>query len=165
MNAHRAVVLALCLAACATQSTSTPAAVAPPNAAAANPRPAEPEPPATPTPPAAPTPVAATTPPAAPKQPHVYWAVRMLPGPAWVAGKPADEQPGIDAHVENLEKLNGRGLVFAAGPFIDGAGGMTVLRVKSAKEAQAIADDDPCVKSGVLKPEVHPWLCVFRSGD
>ena len=48
------------------------------------------------------------------------------------------------------------------GPFLDGEGGMAVLEVSSAEEAQKLAKEDPGVVSGVLDPEIHPWLTVFE---
>ena len=167
MTARRAlatIVVALALAACATQSTPTTDAAPPAEVVAVEPA-AKIDPPQAPAPAAtdaATTPPA--TPPAAPK-PRVYWAVRMVPGPKWVAGKPANEQPGIEAHIENMAAWNERGLMYMGGPFLDGTGGMAVLRVKSAAEAKALIDDDPCVRSGLLVPEIHPWLCVYRTGD
>ncbi len=157
MTASRAaavLVLAFALAACATSAPPQDAPPTPaPDAVAAEPA-AKTDTPPTPAP----------TPAVAPK-PRVYWAVRMLPGPKWVAGKPPNEQPGIDEHVDNMEKWNERGLLFVGGPYLDGTGGMAVLRVKTAKEAKDLADADPGVRSGLLVPEIHPWLCVFRTGD
>jgi uncharacterized protein YciI len=167
MTAPRAaavLAVALALAACATQPpATTSAAPTPPQAAAI--APAAPTPDVAPPPAVAPTTEVVPTTNPAPKPPHVYWAVRLAPGPKWIAGKPADDQPGIEEHVANLGKWNERGLVYLGGPFLDGTGGMTVLRAKNAKEAKALVDEDPCVRSGLLVPEIHPWLCVYRTGD
>jgi uncharacterized protein YciI len=59
----------------------------------------------------------------------------------------------------DLEK---RGTLFASGPLTDGDGnftgdGLTIIRAKSHKAAQSIADGDPFVRAEMRKAEVKRW--------
>jgi uncharacterized protein YciI len=93
------------------------------------------------------------------------FAVRHTPGPKWVAGTAPNAQPGIEEHIEYVRTLHEHGIVFGAGPFLDGAGGMTVLRAASMDEARAAVEADPAVRRGLLVAEIHPWRLVFEGGS
>ena len=97
------------------------------------------------------------------RPPETLYAVRFLPGPKWVADKGPMEQPGIGEHAANMGALLQRKVLWCGGPFLDGAGGLAVFRAASLEEATRIASEDPAVASGLLVPEVHPWLLVMRS--
>jgi uncharacterized protein YciI len=98
---------------------------------------------------------------ATPAPPETIVVVRFAPGPAWVAGKPAHEQPGIGAHVENMKAWAKEGRLRIGGPFLDSTGGMALLDKTSVDEAKALAAADPGVVSGLLVAEVHPWLVAM----
>jgi uncharacterized protein YndB with AHSA1/START domain/uncharacterized protein YciI len=97
---------------------------------------------------------------AAPAGPAAWQVLLHSPGPAWRQGTPQGEQPGIEQHYEFVRGLLERGLVVAAGPFLDGNGeGMTVARFGSLQEAwRAATADDPSVVAGLLAVRVRPWL-------
>jgi uncharacterized protein YciI len=99
------------------------------------------------------------------KGPETVFAVRFLPGPKWIAGKGANEQPGIMQHVQNLGALQSEHKLVLGGPFLDSSGGLAVVRAASLDEAKKLAGSDPCVASGVLVPEVHPWLLAYGMED
>jgi uncharacterized protein YciI len=99
------------------------------------------------------------------RPPETLFAVRFLPGPKWVAGKGPMEQPGIGAHAANMAALQERRVLWCGGPFLDGAGGLAVFRAASLAEAKQVASEDPAVTSGLLVPEVHPWLLVMTPED
>ena len=98
-------------------------------------------------------------------KPTVVFAVRFLPGAKWIAGKPANEQPGIDDHVRNLGQWHDRELLYCGGPFLDGTGGLSVLRVSSLEKANALVAEDPAVRAGLLVSEIHPWLLAFERSE
>jgi uncharacterized protein YciI len=81
------------------------------------------------------------------------------PGPAWLQGKPASEQP-LKEHGKYMLSLFEKGSLKFAGPFTDDKGGAVVLEVASEAEAQALVAEDPAVKSGVFLHEIHPWQLV-----
>jgi uncharacterized protein YciI len=95
------------------------------------------------------------------EKPEMLYAVRLLPGPKWVAGKSAFEQPGIQDHIAYMEKLQAEGRMRFGGPFLDGMGGQCAITAESTDDAKAVASADPAVAAGLLVPEVHPWLLVM----
>ncbi len=93
--------------------------------------------------------------------PPVYFVVSHTPGPAWKAGLPFRQQPGIMEHVRYYQVLHDGGRVIMGGPFLDDSGGMMVLAVGSEDDARRMAGDDPAVRSGLLTVVVHPWMASF----
>ena len=64
------------------------------------------------------------------------------------------------AHQYDLER---RGIMFAAGPFVDEAGkpmgpGMIIIRANSEAEARAIADADPYHRGGFRSYRLQRWM-------
>ena len=82
------------------------------------------------------------------------FALLYRPGPRWLRGEPLDRQP-LAAHWAYLEGLARAGRVAVAGPFLDAAAGLAVLRVADAEAAAAVLADDPAVRDGVLVGEVR----------
>ena len=101
--------------------------------------------------------------PAPAAQPQIVYAVRYLPGPKWLAGKPPQQQPGIERHIGHMQGWDEKKILVCGGPFLDGAGGLSVLRAASLEEAETLAKEDPSVAAGLLVPEVHPWLLAADS--
>lgn len=71
----------------------------------------------------------------------------------------------LPAHLEYMIALEKRGLVFASGPLSDGLGppsgqGLTVLRVKDAAEARALAEADPFFVNGLRSFELKEWTVM-----
>jgi uncharacterized protein YciI len=139
-NAGIVVVCALLAAACASSKPAEQPAVSAPLPAPA-PEPAQAQAPDAP--------------------PETVYALRFHPGPKWVAGQPPFGQPGIGEHVKNLGAWSAAGKLMFGGPFLDSSGGMAVLRVASMDEAKKLAESDPCVVSGLMTTEIHPWLLAF----
>ena len=71
-------------------------------------------------------------------------------------------EPIIRAHCAHLEDLEDEGVLELAGPFLDGRGGMLVLRVSDEATARAIAERDPFVKAGVRKLDLAPLAVSCR---
>jgi uncharacterized protein YciI len=103
--------------------------------------------------------------PAERKGPPTIYAVRFNTGPKWVAGKSPFEQPGIREHIANMNAWAEKKVMWFGGPFLDGTGGLCGIRAKDLEEAKKLADDDPCVKSGLFVPEVHPWMLACAPKD
>jgi uncharacterized protein len=62
-------------------------------------------------------------------------------------------------HLWHLRKLMDAGKIVAAGPVSNNSDirGIMVLQTETLQEARAIANQDPMVKAGRLKVELHPW--------
>ena len=66
-------------------------------------------------------------------------------------------EPLIRRHVAFLKTLEARGELDLAGPFVDGEGGMLVLKVEYPEQAEEIVGRDPFVLEGVARPEIRAW--------
>lgn len=88
------------------------------------------------------------------------------PGPGWLEGRPAVEQPGIHLHLDTLQRWAAEGRLVLGGPHLDGAGGgMAVVAFASEAEALAAALADPAVAAGLVVPAVRPWLPGIAAVD
>jgi uncharacterized protein YciI len=82
------------------------------------------------------------------------------PGPNWIVGRPAVEQPGVRQHVMHYRRWLAAGKLNMGGPHVDATGGGMMVPVAgvSADEARAFASEDPAVADGTLLYDVRPWL-------
>lgn len=76
--------------------------------------------------------------------------------------KTGDRRKIFPKHIEYQLKIEKAGILFAAGPFVDGKGkpqgpGMIVVRAKNMVEAKKIADADPFHKQGYRKYRIQAW--------
>jgi len=79
--------------------------------------------------------------------------------PAENAGKRGDF---FADHLAFVNGLEGKGVLFAAGPLVDESdtptgSGMIVVRAGSVAEAEAIAAEDPFHRNNVRQFTVQPW--------
>ena len=88
-----------------------------------------------------------------------YAIVVWHPGPNWLPDRTVFDQP-LDEHVAYLEGLAARGIVFAAGPFTEGGGGMTLLRLDDPEVAQRLIADDPAVQAGIITGQLRTWSTI-----
>ncbi len=76
------------------------------------------------------------------------------------AGATTTEPPKLLLdHLWHLRRQLDAGKMVAAGPFSGNSNlrGVMVLQTATLEEAKAIADQDPMVKAGRFKVELHPW--------
>ncbi len=70
----------------------------------------------------------------------------------------------LEAHLKFQSELEGKGIMFGAGPFPDDreekweGEGMVIIRANSMEEARSIADQDPMHKSGARSYRIRKWL-------
>jgi uncharacterized protein len=64
-----------------------------------------------------------------------------------------------EGHMANITKMADMKKLAIAGPFLDDGfwRGIFILDVATAEEAKQLIDNDPAVKAGRLKYEIHPW--------
>lgn len=61
------------------------------------------------------------------------------------------------AHLKYADDLYKAGRVLAAGPFVDGKGGLVIYECETDEEANQLAHNDPIVTSGARTVEVRAW--------
>src|SRR5215470_11146284 len=71
----------------------------------------------------------------------------------------------VDLHAIHLAELDDCGKLVMAGPIVERAGGLIVLRTGSAAEAMAIAEEDPLVRGAYQTYELATWLMSNRQND
>lgn len=90
------------------------------------------------------------------------FALLLSPGAAWKPGRPFAEQ-GLRPHFDYWMALFRAGRIATAGPLgVDR--GLVILLAPSLAEAQAIADADPAIVSGIFVGEVQPYAPPMISG-
>lgn len=94
-----------------------------------------------------------------PAEMTTYWWTFLVSGDNKPPLAKEEAQKMQAVHIANLERLGKEGKAVAAGPFGDRTAfrGIVVLTVKTRAEAEAEFNDDPFVKAGYLKPEIHQW--------
>jgi uncharacterized protein len=81
---------------------------------------------------------------------------------------PEKLKPLLATHLDYMIDLEKRGLLFASGPLTDVGGapsghGLTILRVKDAAQARAIAEAEPFFASGLRTFELKEWTVMEGS--
>jgi uncharacterized protein YciI len=88
-----------------------------------------------------------------------YTLVLMKRGDKWNPNAP-EFMDVMRQHHAFIEKMTDQGSLAIAGPFpFDDPGelrGVAIFRV-GAERTGKLTQDDPIVKAGLLKPEIHPW--------
>jgi uncharacterized protein len=64
-----------------------------------------------------------------------------------------------EGHMANIYKMADMKKLAIAGPFLDEGSwrGIFILDVATAEEAKQLIENDPAIKAGRLKYEIHPW--------
>ena len=77
---------------------------------------------------------------------------------------PAAMQTAMTGHINYLDDLYDKGVVYMAGPCTDDSGlGIGIAQANSADEARAAFEADPAYKAGLFSIEgVHPWWPAFN---
>ena len=87
------------------------------------------------------------------------------PGPAWQAGVPFPEQPGIMDHILFMRRLDEEQRLVVGGPFEDepagpadgGPVGIAIIEAETEEAAKELAASDASVQAGLLTVRVRPW--------
>jgi uncharacterized protein YciI len=67
------------------------------------------------------------------------------------------EEAIIDEHFEYLKKALAKGKLTLAGRYLNGEFGIVIFRAESEEQAKNFMKNDPAVKKGVMKAELHPF--------
>jgi uncharacterized protein YciI len=86
---------------------------------------------------------------------HVLY-LATPPRPSFYMDATPDEYAIIEQHFAFLEGLRGEGKLVLAGPALDGAFGVAVLKMTDVEEARTVVATDPAVVAGLFTPTLHP---------
>lgn len=75
----------------------------------------------------------------------------------WIDGMTPAEETIMEAHFQYLQGKLQEGVLLLAGPCLDRAFGIVLLRASSLSEAEAVMHQDPAVAGGVMTAEIHPF--------
>lgn len=110
---------------------------------------------------------AATTPLAAQPGPGgyemtTYYLALLHRGPGWTATVTAETEAIQRAHLANIRQMAGSGKLVLAGPFTDEGDlrGIFVFQGVTREEAERLCANDPAVRAGRLRVELHPWYAA-----
>lgn len=87
-------------------------------------------------------------------------AIVYQPGPAWQAGKPADQQ-SLQPHQVFIQWLEARHRYVQGGRFQSDGTSIVVVAVSSLAEAQGLVAQDPAVAAGILRYRLSVWDDVY----
>lgn len=95
---------------------------------------------------------------------HFLFMIHPVRGQAFFDNMLPEEAAAMGAHFEYLKQALSEGKLLLAGPMLDETFGVGLLVVESEAEAQAFMANDPSVKAGVQRPELHPMRLSLWSG-
>ena len=79
-------------------------------------------------------------------------------------GKPSHEQPLWPEHKVFMNDLYDKGLIYLAGPWVDGSGAMIVMNVDSAEAAMEIMREDPwAIHDNLVPDHAMAWDVLINS--
>jgi len=86
---------------------------------------------------------------------HVLY-LATPPRPSFYMDATPDEYVVIEQHFAFLDGLRQQGKLVLAGPALDGAFGVAILKITGLDEARTIVATDPAVVAGLFTPSLHP---------
>jgi uncharacterized protein YciI len=96
-----------------------------------------------------------------------YYLCKFIPPRAdFLATMTAEERELMKRHGAFLNGLLDKGTVVAHGPVLDPAGGygLSLFRVDDNQDMRAMTSEDPIVKGGTGRYEIHPMLHLKTRG-
>jgi uncharacterized protein YciI len=68
-----------------------------------------------------------------------------------------DEESRLAEHFDYLESALREGRLILAGPCLDGGFGIVIFEADTREAAQRFLENDPAVRSGLMKAELHSF--------
>jgi uncharacterized protein YciI len=95
---------------------------------------------------------------------ETYYVGLLMRGPNWSPEQTPEIERLQAEHVAHKVRMAQAGYLVMNGPCSDDGNlrGISVYKVGSLAEAQALAAEDPMVKIGRLVVEFHPWMVPVR---
>lgn len=93
-----------------------------------------------------------------------YFVLKLIPPrPTFAEDMTEKERDIMKQHAAYWKEKADQGIVLVYGPVLDpkGAYGLGIIEVDDESQARTFAADDPTVKSGLNKIEIHPMRAVL----
>jgi uncharacterized protein YciI len=89
-----------------------------------------------------------------------YYMALLYRGGKWTPEETAETKAIQQGHMENIQRMAQMGKLVLAGPFTDNGDlrGVFVFQNVTREEAEQLCANDPAVKAGRLRVEMHPWF-------
>jgi uncharacterized protein YciI len=89
-----------------------------------------------------------------------YYVAFLYRGAKWTPQQTAETKRIQEEHMANIQRMADSGKLVLAGPFTDDGElrGLFVFQGVTREEAETLAANDPAVKAGRLRIELHPWF-------
>ena len=94
-----------------------------------------------------------------------YLIIYRPPRSTFVDDATESESAAVGVHFEYLKRLLSEGALLLAGRTDDASMGLVVFRAADQTSAERIVRDDPAVKAGVFKAELHRYRLALFSGE
>jgi uncharacterized protein YciI len=79
----------------------------------------------------------------------------IRPRTGFIDSMTTEEAETMDRHFAYLQGLQAENRLVLAGPCLDGAFGVVILRAPSAEDAREVMASDPAVRAGIMQAELH----------
>ncbi len=91
-----------------------------------------------------------------------YYVAFLYRGPNWTPEVTPETTKLQEQHMANIRHMAEIGKLVVAGPFTDDAQlrGIFIFAGVSREEAEQLSANDPAVKAGRLRIEIHPWYAA-----
>jgi uncharacterized protein YciI len=79
----------------------------------------------------------------------------IRPRTGFIESMTAEEAGTMDRHFAYLQDLQAENKLVLAGPCLDGAFGVVILRAPTAESASEVTTNDPAVRAGIMQAELR----------
>ncbi len=94
-----------------------------------------------------------------------YLIIYRSPRSNFVDDATEQESAAVGEHLEYLKRLLSERILLLAGRTEEGSMGLAVFRAADIVAAEKIVREDPAVKAGVFKAELHRYRLALFSGE
>ena len=88
---------------------------------------------------------------------YIYLIRPRRPRAGFIDSMTAEEAETMDRHFAYLQALRAENKLVLAGPCLDGAFGVVILRAASDESARALMANDPAVRAGIMQADLHQF--------
>ncbi len=98
--------------------------------------------------------------------PQLQYLIHLIgTRPGWPDNMSPAEEKIMEEHFLYLKEFVARKKVILAGPCFDLRIGIIILQTETEQEAKAIMENEPSIKQGLMKYEMHPMRVSLLIND